>query len=287
MVRKAIGQAIHAKTPEPSNIPDAYRRFAGRLTSTDYILTFNYDALLERTFDLEGIPYRLFPDRYSEVHPLSCTIDSRRDDEIVLLKLHGSVDWFCRDAFDEHIQLVRETPNMFPVGYQPNDPIFGHDAIVSPIPITDGPRPEDDPLTSLYRVAELNQVLAQPWWKCAPFILSPSTSKLFYAKHILGFWRGLQRAGGLNLSLGIVGYSLPKYDDYAMQAIYHIARNYQHYEPDFTSNGRTKTKVRIVDFLTTESAAIAFRHRYRFLDWDRTETYFSGFDNNAVDWLMR
>jgi proline dehydrogenase len=72
-----------------------------------------------------------------------------------------------------------------------------------------------------------------------------------------------------------------------MQAIYHIARNYQHYEPDFTHNGRKKTKVRIVDFQPTESAATAFRHRYRFLDWDRTETCFSGFDSVAVDWLMR
>ncbi len=101
------------------------------------------------------------------------------------------------------------------------------------------------------------------------------------------FWRGLQRGGGLNLSLSIIGYSLPSYDDYAMQAIYHIARNYQHYEPDFEHEGRTKTKVRIVDFQPTPDAACRFRDRYRFLDWSRTETCFTGFDTSAADWVLR
>jgi SIR2-like domain len=287
MIRSAIAQVIYICTPQSAqDIPEAYRRFARNLTTSDYILTFNYDTLLENALELEGIQYRLFPDRYSEVHPMSCISDTSKD-ELVLIKLHGSVDWFSRAHFDEHVALVRSAPHMYPPAYQPSNPIFGHDAIVTPTPIVDGPRPDNDLLQMLYRVRDLAQALSQPFWKCTPFILVPSSTKLFYAQPLLEFWRGLQRFGGLNLSLGIIGYSLPRYDDYAMQAIYHIANNYQNFEPDLTHNGRQKTKVRIIDFQPTADGARKFRERYNFLDWNRTETWFDGFSDKAADWILR
>jgi hypothetical protein len=271
----------------PKVIPDAYRRFAAQLNSTDYICTFNYDTLLEQALESEGVPYRLFPQRYSEVHPMSCTIDTDTPDELVLIKLHGSIDWFSRRGFDEFEQQIREAPHMHPAGHKTSHPIFGHDAIVKPILLTDGPRPENDTLLQLYRVTDVDAALAQPFCKCTPFILSPSTTKLFYAEPLIEFWRGLQRGGGMNLSLGIIGYSLPKYDDYAMQVLYHIARNYQHYEPNLEFEGRKKTKVRIIDFQATPVEQARFRDRYRFLDWTRTEAVFTGFGSSSADWILR
>lgn len=147
MIRKAIGQVIYSMTPRV--IPDAYRRFAAQLNSTDYICTFNYDTVLEQALESEGVPYRLFPQRYSEVHPMSCTIDSDTPDELVLIKLHGSIDWFSRRGYDEFEQLIREDPHMYPAGHKTSHPIFGHDAIVTPRPLTDGPRPENDTLLQL------------------------------------------------------------------------------------------------------------------------------------------
>ena len=115
---------------------------------------------------------------------------------------------------------------------QPLQPAFGKGAFISALPITEGPRPEGEGLKNLCRVKNLNTALSQPFWKCSPFILAPSSMKLFYAQPLLEFWRGLENAGGLHLSLCIIGYSLPKYDEYAMQAIYHVARNYQYFEPE-------------------------------------------------------
>ena len=287
MIRTAIAQVIHGNTPKSSNIPDAYRRFARQLTATDLIWTFNYDTLLENVLELEGIPYRLFPFRFSEVHPMSCTIDPSSDDELVLLKLHGSVDWFSRAHFDELVTLVQSAPYLYPDGHHPKDPIFGQDTIVTPTPLTEGPRPENESLQQLYRVRDLDKVLSQPFWKCTPFILAPSTAKLFYAQPLIEFWHGLERTGGLHLSLCIVGYSVPKYDEYAMQAIYHIARNYQYYEPNLEHNGRKKTKVRIVDFRRTPRSVAELRNRFRFLDWSRTETWFDGFSEESAEWVLR
>jgi hypothetical protein len=286
MIRRAIGQVISSMTPSGSAVPDAYRRFAAQLNTTDWIYTFNYDTLLEHVLELEGIPYRLFPQRYSKVNPLSCTIDADAPDELVIAKLHGSIDWFSRRGFDESNQQAKEAPHFYPKNYQVRHPLFGYDAVVTPKPLTEGPRPANDSLSMLYRVKDVGRALAQSFWECTPFILSPSTTKLFYAEPLMELWRGLQRAGGLNLSLGFIGYSLPAYDDYAMQAIYHVARNYQYVEPDFELDGRRKTKVRIIDFQPNEEAAQRFRDRYRFLDWSRTEACFTGFDSSAVDWFL-
>lgn len=137
-----------------------------------------------------------------------------------------------------------------------------------------------------YRVTDVEVALAQPFWKCTPFILSPSTTKLFYAEPLMEFWRCLQRGGGTNFSVGIIGYSLPHYDNYAMQVLYHIARNYQHFEPDLEFEGRKKTKIRIVDYQPTPKSKVRFRERYRFLDWERTEAVFTGFDSSSANWIL-
>jgi hypothetical protein len=287
MIRMAIAQVLHDLTPTPSRIPEAYRRFARQLNESDLIWTFNYDTLLERALECEGVSYRLFPLRYSEVDPMSCTVDPISQNELVVLKLHGSVDWFSRAHFDEFEEMVRRAPYLYPSNHQVSHPIFGHDAIVTPVPLVEGPRPHNESLKTLHRVRDLDAILSKPFWQCSPFILAPSTAKLFYARPLIEFWNGLQRAGGLHLSLCIIGYSLPKYDDYAIQAIYHIVRNYQHVEPNLTHNGRQKTKVRIIDFRPTPESAAELQDRYRFIDWNRAETRLDGFSEESVDWVLR
>ena len=207
MIRRAIGKVIHSMTPRGDAIPDVYRRFAGQLNSSDYICTFNYDTLLEQALELEGVPYRLYPQRYSDVGPTSCIIDTDTPDELAVIKLHGSIDWYSRQGFDVLNQQAIDAPELYPIGHQTKHPIFGYDASIPSRQLTDGPRPADDSLQLLYRVDDVERAHAQPWWNCSPFILSPSTAKLYNAQPLMEFWRGLQRGGGTNLSLGIIGYS--------------------------------------------------------------------------------
>jgi hypothetical protein len=117
--------------------------------------------------------------------------------------------------------------------------------------------------------------------------LAPSSSKLYYAQPLTEFWWGLQRAGGLNLSLGIVGYSLPPYDAYAKQAIYSMTRNFTEFEPNLSFGERKKSKLRIVDYRPDEGSVADLRARYRFANWERTELRTDGFTDATVDWLLR
>jgi hypothetical protein len=100
------------------------------------------------------------------------------------------------------------------------------------------------------------------------------------------FWRGLGRAGGMNLGFGVVGYSLPCYDDYARQTIYKIARNYQDYEPDLVLEGRMKRPVRILDYRLTDNTKAELQSRYRFLHAKRTQYWFDGLSEAGIEWFM-
>jgi hypothetical protein len=285
MVRSAIGQILLERTPTGNNIPSAYRRFARHLTTSDHVLTFNYDTLLEQALELEGIPYRLFPDRYSAVGILGHAIDMSHPDELVLLKLHGSIDWFERSSYDEHVAISEAMAEPYEVKH----PIFGSDKIVESSSIVSGVRPANDPLVKIHRVkhSSLSSVYAQPFWQCTPLILAPSSTKIFYAKPLLDFWWGIQRAGGLNLSLGIIGYSMPTYDSYARQALYNIINNFTGYEPNLSFGERSKSKLRILDYRPTQETVVDLHAHYRFVDWENTEVWLDGFSEDGADWILR
>lgn len=208
-------------------------------------------------------------------------MDSSRS-EIVILKLHGSIDWFDRSAFDERVLLGRNQP----IPYLPEHHIFGQNRIVEPIPLTDGPRSETDKLASIFRISNIGPIIKSGYWDCTPFILSPSTTKLLYSQSLKDLWWGIQQSGGLSLSLGLIGYSLPSYDFYARQVLYHMYKNYTDYEPNLEHAGRRKTKFRILDMQSNKAQAAKFKKRYQFVDPDRTEIRFDGLNEESVDWLL-
>lgn len=280
MVRTAIGRVLLERAPQ--QLPSAYKRFAARLTPTDWVLTFNYDTLLERALEEEDVCYRLFPYRFSDIGLTSNTVDDSRN-EVVILKLHGSIDWFERSGYDESAAIAANS--QFP--YQAKHPVFGVDRLVDPLPLVDGPRAEGDPLGRVYRVLDPRPLYQGSIGRCAPFVLAPSSTKLFYARPLHQFWWGLQRAGGLNLSIGIIGYSLPQHDAYSRQAIYHMIGNFFGYEPELTIGKHTKSKLRIVDYRPDKASLAEFQDRYRFVDWNRTELWTSGFDDDAAEWVLR
>ncbi len=150
-----------------------------------------------------------------------------------------------------------------------------------------GPRPKDDPLLSIYKVADIRPLIDRQFWECAPLILAPSASKIFYIQPLRDFWWGLQKEGGFSLSLGVIGYSLPSYDTYARQALFHVFSNYAGFEPDLEVEGRRKTKIRILVYMQDADSEASLRARYRFADWSRTEMCVKGFNEKTVDWLLR
>lgn len=94
VTKMLIGQILTERTPKVPDIPELYISFANTLRPYDTIITFNYDILLERALEAARIPYRLFPERFESVSEFSATLGSNEQTEIVILKLHGSVDWF-------------------------------------------------------------------------------------------------------------------------------------------------------------------------------------------------
>ena len=280
MVRRAIAKVLLERTPK--ELPALYRQFVRGLNPSDFIFTFNYDTLLENAFEAEQIPYRLFPDRFSEIGWAGNTVDMSKE-EVVLLKLHGSIDWFDRAVYERRVADAQDCP----VPYKVKHPVFADDRIVTPTALTDGPRSKADPLAKLYRVRNLGPLLARGFWECCPLILAPSQTKLFYAQPLREFWWGLQRAGGLNLSVGVVGYSLPPYDVYARQGLYHVFSNYTGYEPDLEFDGRRKTPIRILDCRPDGDSGADIRSRYRFADWRRTDLRLDGFNEKSLEWLLK
>jgi hypothetical protein len=281
LVRHTIGYVLLDRIPR--KIPELYKHFASRLTPSDWILTFNYDTLLEQALESIGAPFRLFPNRFSEIHTGLATIDSSKE-EVVILKMHGSIDWFDKSTYNERVKQATE----YPIPYTVKHPLFAPGTVVESRPIVDGPRFVDDPLLQIYRVKNPASVYTSPYqyWECSPFLLNPSHNKLLYAKPLIEFWRGSGRGGGLQLGLGVIGYSLPDYDDYARQTIYKFSKNYQGYEPDFELDGRVKRPARILDYRPTDSEKADLRTRYQFMDAKRTEYWYDGISDEGIEWFM-
>lgn len=281
MIRRAIGEVIHSRTPPADRLPDCYYRFAENISTRDIILTLNYDVILERAFEHIGKPYRLFQNRYKSVEKHFCTIDSDIE-EVALLKLHGSLDWFDDRQYLETKQGFEEQG----MGHLEAHSVFDHRERYSLSPLAEGPRPVDDLLLHIHRARNIDAYYAQDRNFGAPLILSPSHVKFVYAEPLLDFWRGMGRAGGYNLGISVVGFSLPMHDEYIRIGLYQMISNYQESWWNEKMLDTLKDNVRLVDFRTTAEGVADFKTRYGFVDPTRAEYFFEGFGNHAVDFLF-
>ena len=221
VAKTLIGQILADCLDRLNAIPELYLRFALRLQAKDVVITFNYDTLLERALDVVKKPYRLFPTRYASVHQYSAIVGDDRD-EVIVLKMHGSVDWFDRKRF-EIAKLTHEQLEAPP----PRDIVFSHADELRVRPVVDGPRFDNDPLRTIYRVGNLTALYTKSiMFSATPRILSPSPTKIAYAKQIGDFWDGMGRVGAFNFGMAIIGFSLPAQDEYARQIIYSLVTNY-------------------------------------------------------------
>ncbi len=282
VVKTLIGEILAELTPSVDEVPKLYRRFARGLQPGDYVLTFNYDVLLERALEAEGKPYRLFRHRYSEVGDHLATIDDSRE-EVCVLKMHGSIDWFDRTLYSQRERLYREGGGTT----QPADPVFSHADELAVTKLLEGPNFPDDPLSEMYRVKELKAVyqknllfLATPW------LLAPSSLKILYAAKVTDFWRGAGYAGATNMGVAIIGFSLSPEDEYARLMLYKLVTNYQNIHWGEDLFGQTKSPLVIVDRCPDACTLADFKKRYSFVDWSRAVLYAEGMDEKAVDLIF-
>jgi hypothetical protein len=273
-----IGSILARYVNAIEEVPQLYLEFAKRLEPQDTVITFNYDTLLERALDAAGTPYRLFPTRFKSVGEFGGSVDDDGD-EVVILKVHGSIDWFDRSDFERRIaaHARQKAPS-------PDDIIFSHEAALGLERVVDGPRFDSDPLKNVFRARNLAALYAKNLlFMATPRILPPSAAKLLYATRMNDFWAGMGNAGYYNFGMAIIGFSLPPQDDYARQIIYECVTNYQRYNWERDELGRQKTALAIVDLISDAESEARFRDRYRFVDWSRADLSRDGFDLASLD----
>jgi hypothetical protein len=111
-----LAKAVATSTPRPAQLPDYYHQFANGLRTSDVIVSFNWDTLLENLLDHVGMPYTYVGD----------------EGKILIMKLHGSIHW--REGVAT--AMARDAPNLDfrPVGYsiEPETDVHYSTALQSP-----------------------------------------------------------------------------------------------------------------------------------------------------------
>jgi len=281
VVKTLIGAILADCIARLDEIPELYLEFARRLQAGDVVVTFNYDTLLENALDVVGKPYRLFPTRFKSTRD-GTAISVREDngDEIVVLKLHGSIDWFDQKAFQlkeqRHQQLGADPPH---------DIIFSHADELRLQPLVDGVRSETDPLRTVYRVRNLAALYNKTiMFKATPRMLPPSSMKIVYANQVGNFWSSIAGGGELRSGMAIIGFSLPPQDEYARQIVYPLVRSYQRLGLGATPLGMRRTPLALISKFTNEDE---IRKRYRFVDWKSATLHGGGFGRETLDLIFQ
>lgn len=275
VVKALIGAILVERTPPTDRLPDLYYSFARELRPGDYVITFNYDNLLERALDHVGRAYRLC--HQGERERGNRAIE---EDDVVVLKLHGSVDWFDRSSYEALEAELQKHGAQVGAG----DPVFGPGAEVETTRVCLGVH-ASDPLAKAFRVTRgLEHLYARrPLYMATPLLLTPSHAKAIYANRFAALWYGLGQAGGMNYGLAVIGYSLPKQDDYATQALFRLVRNYQESWWDRQRPGAMKkSPVLLVDLQKSEEDQAAYRKHYGFVESEKAIFQFKGFNETSV-----
>lgn len=276
--RNAI-QAI-LTSHQPREIPRLYKEFVRRLTPYDTVMTFNYDTMLERALEDAEKPYSLTPEWW---------LDDDSSDKgkpysprfVDLIKLHGSIDWYDRQHYDESCAYFAsigvEAPD--------DDPLFGPHPLVSTESLSRGPVAGGYGESLLARVARVpNHSQHFPFaasWEVVPFLLPPAHDKLLGSDPIRDLWQNMHRTLDAYSMVTVIGYSMPEYDGYAYEALGRLLCAYQ------TGGARTYWEQRRVPLQVISSAASeeeVFKG-VPFLRRDLVRVYPKGFSLESLDWL--
>lgn len=259
-LRWAIGKVLHEHTPE--SLPSVYLDFARQLNPTDEVLTLNYDLVLEMALEKVGIPFRRFPFRFSEIHDSYQTIDPDQPRELVIRKLHGSIDWTY--LWGDSIKYPTRWSSL-----------------------VEGPRPDDDPLRQIGVIPK--SALADYYrhsknWHSSPLLLfPPSAAKPLARSPLIPLWRGIGQSKGTEWLRGftMIGCSLPAGDPYIKQLAHHLATVYGRIQSDNRMPWPLR-RMKVVDFKSSIEDQASFRRTLGFFYPECTDFVFEGFSENAL-----
>jgi hypothetical protein len=267
-LRWAIGKVLHDRTPLA--VPQLYVEFARRLTTTDVVLTLNYDLLLESALKEVGLPFRRFPTRFSEIHEHSSTVDPNGPDELLLMKLHGSIDWTyaVRDEWGG---------------------LGGASDRLATFPLVDGPRPAEDPLEriAVIRAEQLAGYYGSrhAWYRHPTLLMPPSSAKPMAGSPLVPLWNGVGLFAYMLGGFSVIGCSLPPGDPYVLQVVHHIATDYVAGRKR-GGNLWPQRRMKLVDYRTSPPERSALLNRYRFMDLEATDVFFDGLRSEMLDALF-
>lgn len=272
LIRQSICKQIHSRTPKATQLPRVYYRFAEQLRPGDVVITFNYDLVLERALEYVKRPYRRYRDRLRE----DFTQDNANADEVIVLKLHGSVDWVDSSARGEPSLDLRRRSWL---------------EACRAAPLVDCPLPKGHVLRDLMVIGDLDSFyLVNSMWLSPPLILAPSPMKFVYGRPILDLWFGLGELGDFANGLAVIGFSLPSHDEYLRVLLYKIASNYLSQSAwsgrqDWAPSWRP-TKVRMIDRQTDRENKDAYKRRYSFIDPELSKFCWDGFGEESIRFLF-
>lgn len=144
-----------------------YDDFASRLTADDIVVSFNYDTFLETCLRRQRKNFRYALNRIDE----KGFVD-QNSAETVLLKMHGSINWFDVSSFDKGAEYFRKGMYF----QMPDHPVFGNHRRFNPQRVM-GLGYSNLP-GQVYQISDM-----QKYFDCcqygtfAPMILSPSHAK--------------------------------------------------------------------------------------------------------------
>lgn len=276
IIRNLIALVLHMReiaiTDEAFSL---YEEFAERLEPGDWIFTFNYDTIVEKALKKKNRPYRLVQERYQEIHFGGGT-PAEEIGEIVLLKMHGSINWFNKS----HYLGAKEYLKRWGWDINPHNAVFDGRKQFDLRRLVEDPYPQESTLRNVYILENLSEYFDNSNHITeVPLIVSPSFSKLIYLNPLSEFWAGFSKSGEYEKRVAVIGFSLPAHDEYISQPLYWFIHNFQNYESPVAK----KAKLKIIDLKENEEEIAKYKATYKFVDWDKTDAYFGGFSRDALD----
>lgn len=278
-IRNLIARVLHDRqTLMSDGAKQLYAAFAKRLEPDDIVVTFNYDTVLEQALEQAGVPYRLVPERTPL--PLDSDGDMGGGDEVVLLKMHGSIDWFDMAPFNSSNAVAQRESH-----YQRrNHAIFNDYKTFWPERIADQYY-DNSLLAGIYRVKNLGEYFDHPGRGTeTPLLLSPSYSKVFYLNPLKDFWYSFNGLGSFHDRFVVIGFSLAAHDEYIRQPLAQGIVNFQ--GPYSMIPSDKKERLKLIDFRKDEESLAELKRNYSFVDWCNAECHFEGFDSPSVDMIF-
>ena len=169
-----------------------------------------------------------------------------------------------------------------------HDPIFGPKAVASYENLAKGSvqKPYGEKILSrVYRVLDHKNFLNQTSYinslLTAPFILPLAHDKLLGYNPIVDFWHGLHQAMWEVPTIVLIGYSMPKHDSYAYEALGDLLHHYQLAEGETRLN-QVRKPIQIVTLADSKESALK---DMPFLAPQKTRVWCQGFSEDTLEWI--